>query len=187
MAAARRPELFSRLVLIEPLIQSPKDVWLRRSLPRCLSKRIHAVKNILAITQTWPDAKQAFKEHRQQPAYKSISDQHLQTMISAMTYQPTRNKPQLTLRYNKHWQACNELGAELILPPFKQLKTPTLIIRGQANVFCHAKTYHQMKELKPNNLYLEEPDYGHLLPFEAPKLCRQLIFSGLKKLNKTQE
>lgn len=185
MAALQKPKLFSRLVLIEPVIQPTWKVWLTNHLPKALLHRMEPVKSTLLTPEKWKNEAQATQFYQNHAAYKRIPPKHLSVMVESMVEPVSRQSEEVCLRYSRGWEATNYMGLRQVTQTFMKLKVPSVIIQGKPNLFCDRKLFNKIKQAKPDNVYFEEHDYGHLIPLEAPELTRQLIISGLNQL-KTQ-
>ena len=180
LAAAKAPKLFSQLVLIEPVVLGKFQTVMARFAPTSLVNGMEPIKSALAKTTEWKDKNQALGYFKKQQAYKRISDDQLKVMLDAMT--DTEGSKQ-KLIYPLEWEVANYLSGQGVLSEFQKLKVPTAIIRGKPSIFVHDKTWQKMMRLKPKALYINEMDYGHLMPFESPQITRQLIQMALKKLS----
>ncbi len=182
IAAAKEPKLFSKLVLIEPVIISRFHSLLFRHAPTGWLNKQDPIKSALKTRQAWNSEDNAYQYFRKLDAYKRIPDLQLKTVVSSIT---DTNNGKTVLVYSKDWEIHNYKAARFVLNDYQKLKTPTVVIRGRPSLFVHDKTWQSMMRSKPNNVYQNELDYGHLMPLEAPSLTRQLIISGLNKLKKS--
>lgn len=181
IAAAKAPNLFSKLVLIEPVILSPFQSFLCKYTPHAWLSGIEPVKSTLTKPSRWKDKKQALSYFKQNPAFKRIPGDQLTAMLDSLVEMKGN---QAEWVYPLNWEIANYLAGRTILNDAKQLKVPTAFIRGKPSLFVHDKSWHQLMRAKPQQLYLSEHEYGHLMPFEAPQITRQLVMSALKKLDK---
>ncbi|MFC3152502.1 alpha/beta fold hydrolase [Litoribrevibacter euphylliae] len=180
IAAAKAPKLFSKLVLIEPVIISPLQSFLCQYSPQSWLSGIEPVKSTLKKPSQWKSKEQALAYFKQNTAYKRIPQEQLTTILNSMVEQEGQHTK---LVYPLNWEIANYLAGRNILSDVKKLKVPTAFIRGKPSLFVHDKSWHRLMRAKPKLHYITERDYGHLMPFEAPQITRQLIMSTLKKMD----
>jgi pimeloyl-ACP methyl ester carboxylesterase len=180
IAAAKAPKLFSKIVLIEPVIISKLHQTLGKLAPKSLLNQVDPVKSALTKSTHWKTKEQAQQNLKAQTAFKRVPNEQIQTLINAMT---DTNGQQYELTYSLKWEIANYLSARNVLTDYKKLTVPTAVIRARPSIFVHDKSWHKMMRAKPNALYMNEMEYSHLLPFEAPQLTRQLITSAIKQLD----
>lgn len=183
LAAQRQPKLFSRLVLIEPVLQPSWKVSMTHLLPRALLQYIDPVKTTLSAPEQWASKAKAIEYYQQHAAYKRIPAKYLNIMIDAMLEPVTKHGEEVQLRYSRAAEAINYMGLTPVQPAFMQVKVPYVVLQGKPNLFCDQKLMHKVQQAKPDNIYFQENDYGHLIPLETPELTQQLILSGLHQLN----
>ncbi len=179
IAAAKAPKLFSKLILVEPVIISSLHSLLCQYAPTRWLSGIEPVKSATSKPTRWPTKDQAYQAFKRNPAYKRIADDQLNTMLASMV---DVSPKETTLTYPLDWEVANYLSGRNVLADVQKLKVPTAIIRGRPSLFIHDKSWHKIMRAKPNFLYLTEREYGHLMPFESPQITRQLIVSSIKKL-----
>jgi pimeloyl-ACP methyl ester carboxylesterase len=181
MAAARRPDLFSRLILIEPVIQNLRNVILTRILPMFLKRHLEPAKSALLAPQHWPSETEAINYYRSHSAYKRFNDDNLTRLVMALT---ESNPNGIKLRYGRDWEIANYLGLNNVWPAINKLRVPTVVLRGKPSLFLSNRDWGRYISLSKNTLFFSHKDFGHLIPMEAPELCAELVLEGLKQLNK---
>jgi len=180
IAAAKAPKLFSKLVLVEPVILSKFQTQLCKYAPKSWLQGQEPAKSALSKTFKWADKKSAFKDFKQNAAYKRIGNEQLEIMLDSMT---DTNAGKTELTYPVDWEVANYLSGKHAFKDYQKLKVPFAVIRGKPSIFAHDKSWHKMMRAKPNALYLNELEFGHLMPFESPQITRQLILSAINKLD----
>lgn len=180
MAAAKAPKLFSKLILIEPVIISPMLSFLCHYAPTRWLSGMEPMKSALAKPTQWPSKDATFAQFKKRPAYKRIPDDQLKHMVESMVDKHTN---QVELVYPVDWEIANYLSGRNVLKDVQKLKVPTAIIRGKPSLFIHDKSWHKILRAQPKLQIMHEREYGHLMPFEAPQITRQLIMSAIKRLD----
>ena len=176
MAAAKRPELFSQLYLIEPVTFTKNQATLYNLLPRSVLLGREPFKSTLTKQSTWPDIHSYYKSLRAQRAYKRISDEHLQVFAEQSLSKNTDGS--YTLMFVPEQELANYFGAPHIDSALKQLKCPYTLITGKPTLFINDKVRKQWRKFVPDNRIISLLEYGHLLPMEAPELCAQIIIEN---------
>ena len=173
IAAAKRPDLFSQLYLIEPVTFTKAQALLYDLMPRALKMTREPFKNTLTKQTIWPSV-QAFYEHlRALRAYRRISDEHLQVFTEQSLV--VQADGSYTLMFTPEQELANYFGTPYIDTALKKIRCPYTIITGKPTLFINDKVRKQWQKFVPTERIISLPDYGHLLPIEAPEQCATLI------------
>ena len=173
MAAAKRPDLFSELYLIEPVTFTKKQATLYNLLPRQFLLNRQPFKSTLTKQSNWASVDDYYESLRAQRAYKRISDEHLK--VFAEQSLSANNDGSYTLMFAPEQELANYFGAPHIDAALKKLSCPYTLITGKPTLFINPKVRKQWQKFVPDESIISLPDYGHLLPMEAPELCAQVI------------
>lgn len=184
MAAAKRPDLFSALYLLEPVTFTNQQGKLYSLVPRVVKMTREPFKSTQVKQADWPSVDAYYQFLRRHKAYKRITDEHLLTYAKNSLEAGEQGK--LTLRFSPKQELANYFGTPLIMKPLQQLiadnKVPVQLIIGKPSMFISQQVRQMWDKFVPNEQITVLNDYGHLLPLEAPELCAKLIF---QKLNLT--
>ena len=173
MAAAKRPELFSELYLIEPVTFTKKQATLYNLLPRQFLLNRQPFKSTLTKQTTWSNINDYYESLRAQCAYKRISYEHLK--VFAEQSLSANNDGSYSLLFTPEQELANYFGAPHIDAALKKLSCPYTLITGKPTLFINPKVRKQWQKFVPDSSIISLPDYGHLLPMEAPEMCAQVI------------
>ena len=173
MAAAKRPDLFSQLYLIEPVTFTKKQATLYNLLPRQFLLNRQPFKSTLTKQYTWSSIDDYYNYLRGQRAYKRISDAHLQVFAEQSLMANADGS--YTLMFAPEQELANYFGAPHIDAALKKLSCPYTLITGKPTLFINDKVRKQWQKFVPDSSIISLPDYGHLLPMEAPEICAQII------------
>lgn len=180
MAAAMRPELFSQLFLIEPVTFSKWQAKLYEVIPRAIKMRAEPFKSTLTKPNHW-DSIDAYYQHlRQHRAYKRVTDEHLYT-YAANSLQPTADG-KFALIFPPEQELANYFGTPYIDPALQQLGRiglPYQLIIGKPSMFVSDRVRHGWQQFVPPSRIHVLPEYGHLLPMEAPEQVATMIVAML--------
>ena len=173
MAAAKRPELFSQLYLIEPVTFTKKQATLYNLLPRKFLLNREPFKSTLTKQSTWASIDEYYESLRAQRAYRRINDEHLR--VFAEQSLAVNSDGSYTLMFAPQQELANYFGAPHIDASLKKLSCPYTLITGKPTLFINHKVRKQWQKFVPDDSVISLLDYGHLLPMEAPELCAQVI------------
>jgi len=182
IAAAKRPDLFSALYLLEPVTFTNQQGKLYSLVPRRVKMTREPFKSTQVKQADWDSVDAYYQFLRRHKAYKRISDEHLLTY--AKNSLEAGQSAELTLRFSPKQELANYFGTPLIMKPLQQLiadnKVPVQLIIGKPSMFISQQVRQMWDKFVPNEQMTVLNDYGHLLPLEAPELCAKLIFQKLK-------
>ncbi len=178
LAAIKRPELFSKLVLIDPVIFKGCLALLISFLPISLRKKVFPPPKISARRRDlWEDKQSVFSYFREKSVFKRFSDTALWDFVDAGTKSTGNGK--VTLAFPKEWETQIYATVPIIFGQLKNLSLPILAIKGvQSNVIT-PEIWQEWKEAQDSNTFLEVPDSGHLVPMEQPEVLAKLILKEL--------
>lgn len=181
MAAAKRPDLFSALYLLEPVTFTNQQGKLYSLVPRMVKMTREPFKSTQVKQADWHSVNAYYQFLRRHKAYKRITDEHLLTY--AKNSLEAGQSAELTLRFSPKQELANYFGTPLIMKPLQQLiadnKVPVQLIIGKPSMFISQQVRQMWDTFVPKEQMTVLNDYGHLLPLEAPELCAKLIFQKL--------
>lgn len=182
LAAAKRPDLFSQLYLIEPVTFTKQQKIIYDLLPRSLKMPQEPFKST-AVKQAHWDSVTAYYEHlRAHRAFKRISDEHLYTFAQNSLVPATHGG--FELLFSPAQEMANYFGTPYINGALKKLnkaKLPYTLIVGKPTLFISDKVRNSWQSLVAADDLITLSDYGHLLPMEAPEQCAKLIVERFNK------
>ncbi|MEX6504078.1 alpha/beta fold hydrolase [Pseudomonas zhanjiangensis] len=180
LAAAKRPELFKALVLIEPAMISPGLARLVRWLPKTLMNRTEPARSTLRKADRWP-SREAFVAHCQSGrGYRRFGHEALQALARHALQEDADGE--VRLAFPKHWEAHNYTQPPNVMAQLGRLPMPCVAIRGKPSVFFTEQLWQEWQRRCPRTEFLQDLDHGHLLPLENPAGCQQLIERGLASI-----
>ena len=179
-AANQRPDLFKKLVLIEPAMASP---WLARLLPLLpfkLKKNIQPIKYTVNKPQHWASKADFFNDCRQRNVFKRINDHNLNLLAEHSLVADGDNG--LRLAFPKLWEARNYASAPSLYKQLSNVNVPVVAIRGKPSLYFTEKSWQKWQSFDGQHQFLENANYGHLMPLESPEDCVALIEQGLANI-----
>lgn len=178
IAAIKRPDLFSKLILIDPVIFNRKYALATTLLPFFLRKKIIPIAKISAKRRDlWDDQQAVYESFRKKKVFKQFSDTSLWDFVKAST--KPNGQGQVTLSYPKAWETQIYLTAPYVLNKLLKLKIPIIAIKGEHSNVITPEIWAAWQHAQPANHFLELPNSGHLVPMEYPQEVAEFILKCL--------
>ena len=173
MAAIEQPELFSSLVLIEPVLVPRRYLLALRLFGRIAPGRIPLVQRTVNRVDRFASRQEAFEHYRPKPVFAKIRDEVLWDYVKHGTEEIEPGV--FALAYGRDWEAqCYKLVHNL-WPLLRRLQVPTLAIRAKESSTLSSHCWNRWKGFAENVEFLEIEEVGHLLPFEQPEQLAETI------------
>ncbi len=167
IAANKRPDLFRKLVLIEPVVLPKWYYLLTLITPSFLVKQINPIiKKTLVRRDSWTNRDAAFKQFRKNRLFANTDDAELWDYVNCGT--SSNEKGGVSLAYSKEWEAKIYMTVTNPWREFKLLKQPFLVIRGETSDTIFPSVWKKLKASNPNGNFIEFEDTGHIVPLEKP-------------------
>ena len=181
LAAAKHPELFSQLFLLEPVTFTRQQTTLYNLAPRMVKMTQEPFKSTQTKQANWQSVDEYYQFLRNHKAYKRISDAHLFTYATNSLQQ---KDGQFTLRFSPEQELANYFGTPFIMDALQQVihdnKVLVNLIIGKPSMFISQAVRDTWNQFVPSEQITVLNAYGHLLPLEAPELCAKLIIEKLQ-------
>ena len=178
IAAIQRPELFSSIVLIEPVLVPRRYLFVLSFFRRFRPEVIPLVKRTLSRVDRFSSRQEAFDHYRPKRVFKKISDEVLWDYVQHGTKEIGPGV--FVLAYSRDWEArCYTLVYNLwrLLP---HLRVPTLAIRAQDSNTLAASSWNKWRAMALDVDFVEIEDAGHLVPFEKPDQLASIILDWIE-------
>lgn len=176
LAAIDEPALFRRLILIEPVFQSLSGEWLTRLLPWSILQRQQPFKATLERKDTWPNIEAVARDFRALPMFRRFSDEGVANLASALTKEEGSG---LRLAYPLAWELHNYRTLDAIWHRLSECVVPVTIIHGRPSMFLNDAKLERLQNALPGCQLISLPDYGHLVPMEAPEALLRAVLAQL--------
>jgi len=184
LAAIKRPDLFSKIVLIEPA--SLPYRWIDFFYPyipkKLLFKLFPFMKGSLQRQRNWHSHQQFYDRYRFHNTYKRFTDI---SFDNYMNYGLVKQKDQqLQLSFSPQWEAHIFSVVEFMWKYLSKITIPTLLIRAEHSNLYTQKQFIKYNKNLPNCVTTQEiAQTFHLLPLEKPQKLSQIIKIWLSSNN----
>jgi pimeloyl-ACP methyl ester carboxylesterase len=176
LAAARAPELFAGLLLLDPVIL-PRRLELAMQLAGEKRRRSNPmVKRALRRPEHFDNLEAAFSFYRPKRAFRNLSDEALWDYVRASKVH--REDGGVQLRFSAAWEAAIYASVPLVRPALKKLSLPTLGLRGQDSDTLMPEVFARWQRWQPGAV-LREIAGGHLFPLEHPDATAEAVIAFL--------
>lgn len=177
IAAAKCPDLFSQLFLLEPVTFTKTQYLFYSHAPRSLKMRREPFKSTIAKQAVWESVADYYQYLRAHRAFKRISDAHLNIYAANSLEENSNGKFELI--FSPEQELANYFGTPYINHALakieKDSKVPYTIVMGKPTMFISEAVRASWAKFIPPSRLICLPEYGHLLPMEAPDVCADII------------
>lgn len=173
IAAAKRPDLFKSLVIIEPASVSPRMALLLRILPFFIKKTQAPANVAMKKRSIWGSREEFIAHYQKSRAYRRIGPEVMKD-LSEYGLTPQEDGS-FRLTFSVKWEASNYALAPSIWKYLKQIDIPMTVIGGKPSIFFNQKLRDNWVRDFPKSILKVNTDFGHLFPLEAPELCADLV------------
>ena len=165
VAALARPDLFQKLVLVEPVFLPPAILAAAEAHPE-QAFELPLVHSARRRRHHWPSRQAAFTHYRKKQVFARFSDKALRDYVE---HGFEECGDSVELRFSREWEA-RFYGT----PPLKvweqipQIQHPTLAVRGAETDTLMNPAWELWQQLQPAAQFVEVAGAGHLVPMEEP-------------------
>ncbi|GAA0799744.1 alpha/beta fold hydrolase [Psychrobacter piscatorii] len=179
IAAAKRPELFSQLYLIEPVTFTKSQMLMMNSAPDDLKITQEPFTSTQAKQAQWESIESYYDYLRAHRAFKRIDDGNLYVFAKNSLVQ--NEQGQYSLIFAPEQELASYFDTPFVNDALKDLNTiglPYTIIVGKPSMFISDEVRKVWQNLVPSARIIELSDNGHLLPMEAPEQCANIMIKA---------
>lgn len=170
-AAARRPDLFGRIALLDPVLYPPE----REHTPERQERKTLMVEAARRRRSVWPSRAEVRAAYVRRPLFARWHPAALDLYLDEGFRE--RDDGQVELRCSSEVEAAVFAGSgatELdIYGQAERLAVPALLVWARQGSFDRS-VYEKLCGLAPD-MRIEDAPYGHLLPMEAPEAVAEML------------
>lgn len=181
LAAKKRPELFSKLVLIDPAsLPSAHFDHFFRLLPQWfVFATLDWVKRTHHRQRIWESPQAFCDNYRDHSTYKRFTDQALSDYAQYGLRETESG--QFELIFNPHWESLNFRKVMYLWNLLKGIEQPTLLLRAEfTNLYSQKQFDHNNQKLSKNIVPQVIEGAHHLVTHEKPEKISNQILKWLK-------
>ncbi len=169
--AARRPEVFRRLVLIDPILLDPVSdaEYARRDNP--LSERTRGRRLV------WESREEMFESYRSRFPYDTWTDEALRAYVEEGTFDREDGTVELWCPGRIEAQVYANAASMDVFAELARIRVPTLLVRGEHSLSFAADRAKRTLETIEQARLLEVEGTTHYVPMEAPERIAQIVLA----------
>lgn len=169
LLAYARPDLVSRVILIDPVILSYSYRMIYKFLQYAGLMKIHPmVKGALMRKNSWESHDEAIEYFKNKKLFKKISESTIKDYVIGGLKKNTANK--FELNCHPEWEAANfKLSPDEIGFNLKKSQVPIKLILTPHSLVCNKRSQKKLKQLMPQIEIVNIENTTHMLPLENNK------------------
>ncbi|WP_372864090.1 alpha/beta fold hydrolase [Spongiibacter sp.] len=162
LAAARRPDLFSALVMYDAASLPGRHLPAFKPLiSPWLTGRMGLVRSTRSRRRQWSSHAEFIDYHRPKSAYRNFSEQAFQHYANAVLAKGAQG--QYSLRYDPRWEAHNFRQVDSPWPALRRIALPTLMLRAEHSTMYQEHSYRwHARRCSPYVEHAILPAVGHM-------------------------
>ena len=166
LLAYARPDLVSKLILIDPVILSYSYRFFYKLLQNTGLMKMHPmVKGALKRRNSWDSQKQAIEYFKNKKLFKNVSEETIKDYVKGGL---KKNDQQLfELCCHPNWEAANfKLSPDEIGFNLKKSNMPIKLILTPNSIVCNERSQKRLRQLMPQIEISTINNTSHMLPLE---------------------
>jgi len=180
--AAARPQTFQRLVLLDPVIQSPERYELFKGTLGGLGASDHPVSR---RKNNWRDAEEMFERFKEREPFSTWQPEILRDYCDYALRPADDDEYQILAcdPINEAGIYMHQEGNEDLLDMLPDITTPVTLLRAPPDEsefpnFAASPTWPELARVLPNCEEIYLPEHNHFIPMQDPELVARVINSG---------
>ncbi len=178
VAANKRPDLFSCIILIDPVIMDREMIKMIKQMPYEQQVANNPMAQIaMKRRNSWENKSEALAYFESKSFFQKFTPEAKQTFLD-YGLQEVDNK--ITLRYSREWESKIYSVVPDVWAELEKLDCPALIVKAEkSDVIRTKEQWNMIKEVTSSATCLELEDSGHLIPQEKPVELKHAIIDFL--------
>jgi len=172
LAARKRPELFQKIIMIDPVILPPA-IYYAMKMPDFIKKRMNPL--MLSAERRkdrWNTKEEAIEYLKSKKVYQRF---HPESFEDFVNHGLKEEEGTVRLAFPREWEAKIYSSVTNIWSLLKKPPCPLVIIRAQYSDVINDKGWEQIKLKTANAEFINFEKAGHLIPMEKPYELGKLI------------
>ena len=181
IAAHRRPDLFEKIVLIEPVMFPNRAIWTLNAIPMALRYRLLPMaKRTLNRRDVWGSHQEFMDYHARKSAFYGIPPSVMQD-YAHYGLRARERQDGLELSFPKTWEAHIFRTISNGWQALKELKVPCVAIRGADSQWIPQRSWDKWQRMRPDVPVLVMPEVGHMAPLQQPQEMAQWVLRCIER------
>jgi pimeloyl-ACP methyl ester carboxylesterase len=177
-ASWKRPDLFNKIILVDPVVIPENLVNWMRFVPYKIKQRLRPIIKIASLRKNkWSSREEAHAHLGSKSVFKRFVPQIFDTYIQSGIIPDGHGM--FTLAFPREWEARIYSSPENTWKFMGKIDKQIHIIRAEHSNVINDETWQKMKVINNKNNYIFMPNVGHLIPFEQPKALADIILQIL--------
>ena len=177
-ASVLRPDLFNKIVLIDPVILPEDKVRWVRYLPYSLKVRMRPIIKIASLRKNhWASRADAHAHLGSKSVFKRLKPSVFDTYIEKGLIHE-EHKGGYKLAFPREWEAMIYASPENVWKFIFHARSSVSIIKAEHSDVISPETWSKLEKLPPNFTRIEMKKVAHLIPFEKPEELAELILEN---------
>ncbi len=176
IAAKKRPDLFEKLIVIEPVLLQSASLWMLKMMPFAMRHRYLSLpKMTLRRRDVWDSHERFVDFHAAKSAFGGIDRAVMQDYAEHGLR--TRGQDEaFELVFPKAWEAHVFATLPDVWGVVRSLTVPCTCIRGSDSArWVPVRSWDKWQKLRPDYPLLTLENMGHLAPLQQPQAVAQLL------------
>lgn len=177
LAAVKRPELFSRLVIIDAASVPSKLLGrIYPLIPQWLSFRLFKfIRGSHQRQRVWDSPIDFYENYRNHPTYRNFTEQSMRNYSEFGLRK--REDGKFELCFHPSWESYNFRRVHYLWDALSKVTLPTLVLRAEHTYMYSQSQFDKRNEQLGANVVTQTiPQSSHLVPLERPtKLSEQIL------------
>ena len=179
VAALKRPDLFERLILIDPVIFSRKFLLPTQILPFSILKKIIPIAKISAKRRNqWSSKEEVYELWRKKKVFKRFSDESLKDLVDAAI--TSDGNGGMTLAFSREWETQIYMTAPYVFSKMMKLEIPITVVKAEFKSVITKELWKTWQAKQPQTQFIEFNNAGHLVPLESPIELANILLEKIK-------
>ncbi len=182
IAAIKRPELFSRLVLLDPasLPNSWLDIVYRRLPQPMVDKLVPMIKQTRQRKRVWASKEEFIEKYREHRTFQHFTESSLRNYAEYGLAK--KSTGDFHLVFDPDWESHIFGQVHFVWKNLKKVTLPTLFIRAQHSYLYSSEDFQRLNsELSGQVAGIELSDAYHMFPLEKPEASLDIIRTWLAR------
>lgn len=181
IASVKRPDLFSKIFLIDPVVIDKKNLRAKAMMPKWLRRKVIPIAKIAGKRRFQFDSKQdAYQALKSKRAYRNIPDKVFKEFIEYAFVTSTNQPDKVILSYSRDWEQQVYITVPNTWTYLSKTRVPTVVIRGaESDLLGNKVIWDSLKDENPNINFSTVQNAGHLVPLEQSSALASTINNAI--------